>query len=161
MLSQRLTVAVKGNAQKSILPVFWGVVSRYQSTVLGRSKVVGSVKEALDGVPLDGCTICVGGFGLGGNPETLLNELSRRPDAKNLTVASLTEGTDGMGIGRLIEAGMIKRLISSNVGENKYLEQAFFGGTVEVSSCVSGLLMNSAGTTLCHLTTGLCPRRSS
>ena len=111
------------------------IASRYQST--RGSKVVSSAKEALEGVNLDGALVCVGGFGLGGNPETLLNELSRSTTAKNLTVASLTGGTDGMGIGLLIEAGMVKRLISSYVGENKHLESSFFGGTLEVkySSC--------------------------
>lgn len=135
MMLCRLTV----NSPK-ILPVFRAVVSRYQSTVLPRSKVVGSAKEALEGVDLDGATICVGGFGLGGNPETLLNELSRNPNAKNLTLASLTGGTDGMGIGRLIEAGMVKRLISSYVGENKHLEQSFFGGTLEVELTPQGTI---------------------
>jgi acyl CoA:acetate/3-ketoacid CoA transferase alpha subunit len=127
MLCQRLTVT-----SPTFLPVFRAVISRYQSTLLPNSKVVGSAKEALEGVDLDGATICVGGFGLGGNPETLLNELSRNPNAKNLIVASLTGGTDGMGIGRLIEKGMVKRLISSYVGENKHLEKSFFGGTLEV-----------------------------
>ncbi len=64
--------------------------------------------------------MAVGGFGLGGTPETLLNELSSQIDGpSNLTVASLTAGVDSFGLGRLFEAGKVKRMISSYVGENK------------------------------------------
>lgn len=115
----------------------------------GRSKVVSSAREALKDINLNGITVCVGGFGLGGNPETLLNELSSRRDAKNLTVASLTGGVDGFGVGKLLEVdGMVKRLISSYVGENKHLESSFFGGTLEVELTPQGTLaarMKAAG----------------
>jgi 3-oxoacid CoA-transferase len=109
---------------------------------------VSSAEEALKDINLEGITICVGGFGLGGNPETLLNAISRSHDAKNLTVASLTGGVDGFGLGKLIEKGKIKRLISSYVGENKHLESAFFGGTLEVELTPQGTLaarMKAAG----------------
>ena len=67
-----------------------------------------------------GDTIAVGGFGNGGIPETLLNALSSQEDGPtNLTVASLTAGVDSFGLGRLFEAGKVKRMISSYVGENK------------------------------------------
>lgn len=122
---------------------------RYKiTTELPHSKVVSSAEEALKGIKLQRATICVGGFGLGGNPETLLNAISRSSDAKDLTVASLTGGVDGFGLGRLIEQGMIKRLISSYVGENKHLESAFFGGTLEVELTPQGTLaarMKAAG----------------
>jgi len=104
------------------------------------SKVVGSAKEALQGINLDGVTVAVGGFGLGGNPETLLNELSHTADAKDLVVASLTGGIDGFGLGKLLEAGRVKRLISSYVGENKFLEQEFFNGRLQVELTPQGTL---------------------
>ena len=64
--------------------------------------------------------VAVGGFGLGGIPETLLNEISSQDDGPtNLTVISLTAGVDSFGLGRLFEAGKVKRMISSYVGENK------------------------------------------
>ncbi|KAL3919827.1 MAG: hypothetical protein SGILL_003559 [Bacillariaceae sp.] len=112
------------------------------------SKVVSSAEEALKNVNLKGATICVGGFGLSGNPETLLEAISRSSDATDLTVASLTGGVDGFGLGKLIEQGKIKRLISSYVGENKHLERAFFGGTLEVELTPQGTLaarMKAAG----------------
>jgi hypothetical protein len=64
--------------------------------------------------------VAVGGFGLGGIPETLLNELSSQDDGPtSLTVISLTAGVDSFGLGRLLEARKVKRMISSYVGENK------------------------------------------
>ena len=104
------------------------------------SKVVPSAKDALQGVNLKGITVCVGGFGLGGIPETLLNELSQTKDAEELVVASLTGGVDGFGLGKLLEAGKVRRLISSYVGENKYLEESFFNGTLEVELTPQGTL---------------------
>jgi Coenzyme A transferase len=118
------------------------------------SKVVGSAKEAFDGVNFDGVTLCVGGFGLGGNPHILLDELSNKTNntattnAKDMIVVSLTGGTDGGGVGELIEAGLVQRLISSYVGENKYLEQAYFNGTLEVELTPQGTIaqrMRAAG----------------
>ena len=122
--------------------------SRLQSTRTGHSKVVSSAKEALKGLNLKGATVCVGGFGLGGNPETLLNELSKTEGVKDLTVASLTGGVDGFGVGKLIDNGLVKRLISSYVGENKNLESSFFGGILEVELTPQGTLaarMKAAG----------------
>jgi 3-oxoacid CoA-transferase len=118
------------------------------SSKLAQSKVVSSAKEALEGIDLNGATVCVGGFGLGGSPETLLQELSKSKTAKDLTVAALTGGTDGGGIGLLLEAGIVKRLISSYVGENKHLEDSFFGGRLEVELTPQGTLaarMKAAG----------------
>lgn len=115
---------------------------------LAQNKVVPSAREALEGLDLNGATVCVGGFGLGGSPETLLQELSKSKAAKDLTVAALTGGTDGGGIGLLLEAGIVKRLISSYVGENKHLEESFFGGKLEVELTPQGTLaarMKAAG----------------
>jgi len=85
------------------------------------SKVCPDAKTALQLSGLkSGDTIAVGGFGNGGIPETILNALSSQEDGpSNLTVASLTAGVDSFGLGRLFEAGKVKRMISSYVGENK------------------------------------------
>ena len=104
------------------------------------SKVVGSAKEALAGINLQGVTVAAGGFGLGGIPETLINEISQTDDAHDLTVVSLTAGVDGFGIGKLLEAGKVKRLISSYVGENKFLEQEFFAGRLEIELTPQGTI---------------------
>ena len=85
------------------------------------SKVCPDAKTALALSGLkSGDMIAVGGFGLGGIPETLLNELSFQDHGPtSLTVVSLTAGVDSFGLGRLFEAGKVKRMISSYVGENK------------------------------------------
>ena len=114
---------------------------RYLSSDAPLSKVVGSAREALAGINLDGALVAVGGFGLSGNPETLLNELSAsHSNAKNLTVASLTGGVDGFALGKLIESGKVKRLMSSYVGENKFLEREFFQGRIQIELVPQGTL---------------------
>jgi len=120
----------------------------FSVTKLPESKVVQSAKDALQNINLKGALVAVGGFGTGGNPETLLNELSRTHGASDLTVASLTGGLDGFGLGKLLEAGKVKRLMSSYVGENKFLEQEFFGGRLQVELIPQGTLaerLNAAG----------------
>lgn len=113
------------------------------------SKVLGSAQEALSKVPtLEKATVSVGGFGTGGNPETLLNELCRTERAQELTVASLTGGIDDFALGKLIQNGQVKRLISSYVGENATLEEKFFGGELQVELTPQGTLaarMRAAG----------------
>eukprot|EP00977_Amphora_coffeiformis_P014375 scaffold4003_cov165-Amphora_coffeaeformis.AAC.2 len=79
------------------------------------SKLRDSAEQALDGLPLEGVTIAVGGFGLGGVPETLLQALSQNVRARDLTVISLTAGTDELGVGQLIRAGKVRRLIAAYV----------------------------------------------
>ena len=114
------------------------------------SKVVGSAKEALSDCIFPGASINCGGFGLGGIPETLLNELARTDDdkASNLTIASLTAGVDGFGLGKLFAAGKVKRIIASYVGENNLFAEMYFGGELEVELTPQGTIaarMRSAG----------------
>lgn len=122
-----------------------------------RSKVVGSAKEALtDDCIFPGARIHCGSFGLGGLPETLLNELARTDrdtdtdtdHVKDLTVVSLTASIDGFGIGKLVEAGKVKRLVSSYVGENDHVAEMYFGGKLEVELIPQGTIaarMRAAG----------------
>src|SRR5258708_14677149 len=79
----------------------------------------------------DGATILVGGFGLCGVPEHLIDAL-RRKGTKNLTVASNNAGTDGAGLGLLLQNRQIKKMISTYVGENKLFEQLVLSGEVQV-----------------------------
>jgi|AntRauTorckE5430_2_1112549.scaffolds.fasta_scaffold01415_3 hypothetical protein len=112
------------------------------------SKVVRSAKEALSDCIFPGASINCGGFGLGGVPETLLNELAKTDQASDLTIASLTAGIDGFGLGKLFEAGKVKRMIASYVGENKLFAEMYFGGKIEVELTPQGTIaarMRSAG----------------
>jgi 3-oxoacid CoA-transferase len=106
------------------------------------NKIVDSAALALSDCITPGCSISVGGFGLAGIPETLLNELSKDHEnrAKDLTIVSLNAGSDSFGLGRLYESGRVKRVRVSYVGENKHLEKMYFEGKIEVELIPQGSL---------------------
>lgn len=79
----------------------------------------------------DGVTILMGGFGLCGIPENLIAAV-RKKGAKNLTIASNNAGVDEFGIGLLLQARQVKKMISTYVGENKLFEQLVLKGELEV-----------------------------
>jgi 3-oxoacid CoA-transferase len=114
--------------------------SRRSFSTLHQNKVFASAQEALKDLDLNGATVAVGGFGLGGNPETLIDAVSKHRSAKNLTVASLCAGTDTQGIGVLLQAGIVKTLISSYVGENSFLEQEYFNGRLNIELTPQGTI---------------------
>jgi 3-oxoacid CoA-transferase len=114
-----------------------------------KSKVVQNITPVLEEHLFPGASISIGGFGLGGIPETLIHELEGNEKAKDLTIASLTAGIDGFGLGKLFEVeGKVKRILASYVGENKNFEKMFFNGTLEVELTPQGTLaarMQAAG----------------
>mmetsp|Transcript_8324 Transcript_8324/g.20446 ORF Transcript_8324/g.20446 Transcript_8324/m.20446 type:complete len:560 (-) Transcript_8324:89-1768(-) len=116
--------------------------SIHHHTNVPTSKLCPDAKTALKLSGLkDRDTIAIGGFGLGGIPETLLNALSSEEDGpSDLTVASLTAGVDSFGLGRLFEAGKVKRMVSSYVGENKNFERMYFTGELEVELVPQGTI---------------------
>ena len=72
-----------------------------------------------------------GGFGLCGNPENLIEALLRR-GTRELTLISNNCGTDGKGLGKLLQNGQVRKMIASYVGENKTFERMFLDGKLEV-----------------------------
>src|SRR5438309_58527 len=84
-------------------------------------KVVANASEAIRGIT-DGATIMLGGFGLCGIPENLIDALVKS-GVKNLTTISNNVGIDDVGLGKCLAAGQIVKHIGSYVGENKLLEQ--------------------------------------
>jgi 3-oxoacid CoA-transferase subunit A len=102
-------------------------------------KVYPSAQAALDGLVHDGQLLAVGGFGLCGIPEALIDAL-RDSGAKNLTVISNNAGVDGFGLGKLLETRQIKRMISSYVGENKEFERQYLAGELELEFTPQGTL---------------------
>lgn len=102
------------------------------------NKVLGSADEAVRDIT-DGCTLLVGGFGLCGVPETLIEALVRK-GVKNLTTVSNNAGVDDFGLGRLLYAGQIRKHIGSYVGENKHFEQMVLNGKVELELNPQGTL---------------------
>jgi 3-oxoacid CoA-transferase subunit A len=91
---------------------------------MGMNKVSASATEALADKIKDGMTLAVGGFGLCGIPEALIDAV-RASGAKNLTVISNNAGVDGFGLGRLLETRQVRKMISSYVGENKEFERQY------------------------------------
>ncbi|WP_334155056.1 CoA transferase subunit A [Tepidimonas sp.] len=103
------------------------------------NKVYPSAAAALEGVVADGQLIAVGGFGLCGIPEALIDAL-RDSGVKNLTVISNNAGVDAFGLGKLLETRQIKKMISSYVGENKEFERQYLAGELELEFTPQGTL---------------------
>ena len=104
----------------------------------GFDKVVDSYETALEGIT-DNMTIIVGGFGLCGIPQNLIEEVARR-GTKNLTAVSNNFGVDGWGLGMLLKNKQISRAISSYVGENKEFERQYLEGELELMLTPQGTL---------------------
>jgi 3-oxoacid CoA-transferase subunit A len=102
------------------------------------NKVFPSAAAALSDVR-DGATIMSGGFGLCGNPENLITALHQK-GVKQLTIISNNCGTTEKGLGVLLAAGQVKKMISSYVGENKIFEKLFLSGQLEVELNPQGTL---------------------
>ncbi|HLH30831.1 MAG TPA: CoA transferase subunit A [Terriglobia bacterium] len=100
------------------------------------NKVVRDAREAVADVH-DGATIMLGGFGLCGIPENLINAL-RDKGAKNLTIVSNNAGVDGRGAGLLLEARQVRKVIATYVGENKLFEELALSGQLEVELVPQG-----------------------
>ena len=102
------------------------------------SKVVASAADAVADIP-DGASLCVGGFGLCGIPEKLINALVEQ-GATGLTAVSNNAGVDDFGLGLLLQSRQIKRMVSSYVGENKLFEELYLTGQLEVELTPQGTL---------------------
>jgi len=103
------------------------------------NKVYPNAAAALDGIVRDGMLIAVGGFGLCGIPEALIDAL-KDSGAKNLTAISNNAGVDGFGLGKLLATRQIKKMIASYVGENKEFERQYLAGELELEFTPQGTL---------------------
>jgi 3-oxoacid CoA-transferase subunit A len=102
------------------------------------NKVVASADEAVRDVR-DGATLVVGGFGLCGIPENLINALVER-GVKNLTCVSNNAGVDDWGLGLLLQSRQVRKMVSSYVGENAEFERQYLAGELEVEFVPQGTL---------------------
>ena len=103
------------------------------------NKVYPSAAAALQGIVKDGQLLAVGGFGLCGIPEALIDAL-RDSGAKDLTVISNNAGVDGFGLGKLLATRQISKMISSYVGENKEFERQYLAGELQLEFTPQGTL---------------------
>ncbi|XP_042585881.1 succinyl-CoA:3-ketoacid coenzyme A transferase 1, mitochondrial-like isoform X1 [Cyprinus carpio] len=94
--------------------------------------------DAVKDIP-NGATVLVGGFGLCGIPENLINSLLKT-GVKSLTAVSNNAGVDDFGLGLLLQTKQIKRMISSYVGENVEFERQYLSGELEVELTPQGTL---------------------
>ena len=109
-------------------------------------KVVNSATEALEGLE-DGMTVAVGGFGISGIPSVLIDAVLAR-GSKDLQIVSNNCGIDGAGLGVLLTAKRVGRVIASYVGENKEFARQYLSGELEVELTPQGTLaekLRSAG----------------
>src|SRR5580765_3282549 len=102
------------------------------------NKVVASAEEAVRDIT-DGATLVVGGFGLCGIPENLINALVSL-GVKNLICVSNNAGVDDWGLGLLLQTKQIRKMVSSYVGENAEFERQYLAGELEVEFAPQGTL---------------------
>lgn len=103
------------------------------------NKVYPSAAAALEGIVHDGQMLAVGGFGLCGIPEALIDAL-HDSGARDLTVISNNAGVDGIGLGKLLLTRQIRKMISSYVGENKEFERQYLAGELQLEFTPQGTL---------------------
>ena len=103
------------------------------------NKVYPSAAAALDGIIKDDIMLAVGGFGLCGVPEMLIEAL-KDSGVRGLTVISNNAGVDGFGLGKLLQTRQISKMISSYVGENKEFERQYLAGELQLEFTPQGTL---------------------
>ncbi|OTG91956.1 CoA transferase subunit A [Acinetobacter sp. ANC 3813] len=103
------------------------------------NKLTASADLALADIAADHQTIAVGGFGLCGIPEALIEAL-KNTGVTDLTCISNNAGVDDFGLGKLLQTKQIKKMIASYVGENKEFERQYLNGELEVELTPQGTL---------------------
>lgn len=103
------------------------------------NKIYPSVQAAFEGIISEGMTIMSGGFGLTGNPESLIAGLMET-GVRGLTVISNNCGADGFGLWTLLNNGQIAKMISSYVGANRLFEELYLLGKLELELTPQGTL---------------------
>jgi 3-oxoacid CoA-transferase subunit A len=101
-------------------------------------KLLSSADEAVADIG-DGATLVIGGFGLCGNPENLIAALHRK-GVRDLTIVSNNCGTTDLGLGVLLKARQVRKMVSSYVGENREFERQYLSGELEVELVPQGTL---------------------
>eukprot|EP01038_Epipyxis_sp_PR26KG_P010919 gene10919-14657_t len=102
------------------------------------TKIFSTAHDAVKDIP-SGSKLLVGGFGLCGIPENLIQAIQEL-GCNNLTCVSNNAGVDDFGLGLLLQSNQIKRMISSHVGENKLFENLYLTGQLEVDLVPQGTL---------------------
>lgn len=117
----------------------WRILKQQLEQRACMNKVYPSAEAALSGIVSDGLLLAVGGFGLCGIPEALIDALMHS-GVKDLTVISNNAGVDDFGLGKLLRTRQIRKMISSYVGENKEFERQYLAGELELEFTPQGTL---------------------
>ena len=104
-----------------------------------KQKIYASPEAALHGLLRDGLTLMSGGFGLSGNPESLI-EVVRRSGVGDLTVISNNAGANGFGLWALLDKRQVRKMIASYIGDNKLFEQLYLSGELELELTPQGTM---------------------
>ena len=102
------------------------------------NKTVENAAEAVKDIQ-DGAILMMGGFGLSGIPENCITALLQK-GLRDLTIVSNNAGVDDFGIGLFLQRRMVKKMISSYVGENDEFERQLLSGELEVELLPQGTL---------------------
>ncbi len=97
------------------------------------------IQEAVGMIP-DGARLMIGGFMACGTPEPLMDELVRQ-EKRNLTVIANDTATPGVGIGKLVRAKLLRKVITSHIGLNPETQQQMLAGELEVELVPQGTLI--------------------
>jgi acetate CoA/acetoacetate CoA-transferase alpha subunit len=98
-----------------------------------------TVEDAVSQIP-DGASLMVGGFMGVGTPERLMDELVRQ-GKRNLTVIANDTAMPGVGIGKLVSAGLLRKAITSHIGLNPETQKKMIAGEIEVDLVPQGTLI--------------------
>jgi acetate CoA/acetoacetate CoA-transferase alpha subunit len=98
-----------------------------------------ALQDAVAKIP-DGASLMIGGFMAVGTPERLVDELVRQ-GKRNLTVIANDTAMPGKGIGKLLSAGLISRVIASHIGLNPETQQQMIAGKIDVDLVPQGTLI--------------------
>lgn len=104
-----------------------------------QGKIRSSITEELNEVLKEGASIAIGGFGLSGSPFGLL-EAIHRTGVGGLTVIANNVGTEGKGLGLLVESGQVVKMIASYVGENRAVARKYLDGELDIEFVPQGTL---------------------
>jgi acetate CoA/acetoacetate CoA-transferase alpha subunit len=98
-----------------------------------------SVKDAVAMIP-EGATLMIGGFMGVGTPERIIDELARQ-EKRNLSIIANDTALPGRGIGKLIDAGLVRKTIASHIGLNPVTQKQMIEEKMEVSLVPQGTLI--------------------
>lgn len=102
------------------------------------NKIASDAPSAIEGLG-DGASVMMGGFGACGIPENLIRALIDK-GARDLTVISNNPGLEDFGIGLLLKAGQVRKMVMSYAGDNRYFVELVLSGTLEVEFVPQGTL---------------------